>query len=109
MQRPTIWLIVAATIAASGRAHALPEFSRKTGMACTACHDAWPRLNDVGELFRDRGYRTGAADDDSWGHFFAYFPISFRATVGYQFTTTTNQATDQGTTTINTGGFVFPA
>jgi hypothetical protein len=109
MRRLIGFTIAIATIAMAARVDALPMFSRKTGMACSACHDAWPRLNDVGELFRDRGYRTGAADDNSWGHFFAYFPISFRATVGYQFSSTTNQATDQGTTTINTGGFAFPA
>jgi hypothetical protein len=77
-------------------------------MACTACHDAWPRLNDVGELYRDRGYRTGAVDDNWWGHALDYFPISFRAVVGYRYDSTTHQATDQGDTTVNHGGFAFP-
>lgn len=109
MRRVTIWLIAAATLFVAARAEALPEFARKTGMACSACHDSWPRLNDYGELYRDRGYRTGATDDDSWGHMFAYFPISFRAFVGYRFDSNTHQATDTGDITINSGGFVFPA
>jgi hypothetical protein len=101
-------LLGLAALVVAGRAFALPEFSRKTGMACSACHDAWPRLNDVGELYRDRGYRTGAANDNIFAHWPDYFPISFRATVGYQFSSTTHQATDQGDTTVNTGGFAFP-
>lgn len=108
MSRALAWIGAAAALFAAARADALPEFSRKTGMACSACHDAWPRLNDVGELFRDRGYRTGAADDDSWGHALEFFPISFRAVVGYRYDSTTHQATDQGDTTISHGGFVFP-
>jgi hypothetical protein len=101
-------LIGAATLLAARPAEAIPAFSRRTGMACTSCHDGWPRLNDFGELYRDNGYRTGAADDDSWGHLLEYFPMSFRATVGYRFSSTTNQATDQGKTTVNTGGFATP-
>jgi len=101
-------LLAAALLLFCARADALPEFARKTGMACAACHDAWPRLNDFGELYRDRGYRTGAADDNSWSHVLDYFPISLRATVGYRFDSTTHQPTDQGDTTINHGGFAFP-
>lgn len=108
MRRLIALAVAAAALASATSARALPEFARKTGMACSACHDSWPRLNDVGELFLDRGFRTGAADDDSWGHIFSYFPISFRGVVGYQFSSTTHQATDSGDTTINTGGFAFP-
>ncbi len=108
MRRKVEWLIALATLLAAGRALALPEFSRKTGMTCSTCHDAWPRLNDVGELYRDRGYRTGADGDDGFRHLLDYFPISFRATVGYQYSSTTHQATDQGEMTINNGGFAFP-
>src|SRR5207245_9308548 len=37
-----------------------------------------------------------------------YFPVSFRSAVGYQFTSTTNQATDTGNATIGTGGLLSP-
>lgn len=39
------------------QALAIPAFARKTGLACSACHEVWPRLNDFGQLFRDNGYR----------------------------------------------------
>jgi hypothetical protein len=89
-------------------AQALPAFSRRTGMQCTACHDSWPRLNDFGELYRDRGYRLGNLDDDA-GVPLQYFPISFRVTVGYSYTAMTNQPSDTGPRDVNTGAFVTPA
>jgi hypothetical protein len=93
----------------SSPALALPEFGRKTGMSCSACHDAWPRLNDFGEAYRDRGYRLANTNDDVMGHPLDSFPASFRTTPGYQFKSTTNQPTDQGTANIHTGSFQFPS
>ncbi len=37
-------------------AHAIPAFARKYSLPCSACHEAWPKLNDFGIAFRDRGY-----------------------------------------------------
>src|SRR5262245_43333181 len=36
---------------------AIPAFARRYSMPCTACHSAWPVLNDVGQDFRMSGYR----------------------------------------------------
>ena len=43
---------------ASGtRAHAnIPSFSRQTGLACSACHTAFPHLTEFGRLFKLNGY-----------------------------------------------------
>ena len=38
-------------------AQAFPAFARKYGLRCTACHEAWPVLNDFGRAFRDNGYQ----------------------------------------------------
>ncbi len=38
-------------------AQAIPAFARKYNVACSACHESWPKLNDFGQLFRDNGYR----------------------------------------------------
>ena len=48
---------------ASHRARAIPAFARKYGMSCTACHEAWPKLNDQGIAFRDNGYQWGTGKD----------------------------------------------
>lgn len=38
-------------------ASAVPTFTRKHNMPCSACHIAFPKLNDFGKQFRENGYR----------------------------------------------------
>jgi hypothetical protein len=38
-------------------AHAVPVFSRAYKVPCTTCHVQFPRLNDFGMAFKQRGYR----------------------------------------------------
>lgn len=39
------------------RADAIPAFARKYDFKCNVCHvPGFPKLNDFGNLFRDRGY-----------------------------------------------------
>lgn len=38
-------------------ASAIPSFARRYGLACSACHDAWPHLNAAGVSFMMSGYR----------------------------------------------------
>ncbi len=39
------------------QAQAVPAFARRYGMSCSACHSAWPALNDEGWSFMMSGYR----------------------------------------------------
>jgi len=43
-------------------AEAIPSFSRKYETSCATCHEAYPRLNAVGEAYRLNGYKF--ADDE---------------------------------------------
>ncbi len=43
-------------------ASAIPSFSREHQLACTACHTGFPRLNDFGMEFKQRGFRIPGAD-----------------------------------------------
>ncbi len=43
-------------------AQAIPAFARKYQTSCATCHEAYPRLNGVGEAFRLNGYKF--ADDE---------------------------------------------
>jgi len=88
-------------------ARAIPAFARKTGMSCSACHEAWPRLNEFGQQFRDNGYRLRHGRDAPPDQPSAYWPIAFRTTVGYQWLRQTLQQTDAGPTTTQTGTFGF--
>ena len=40
-------------------AEAIPAFARKTNMACSTCHSAWPALNAFGRQYKEHGYRLG--------------------------------------------------
>ncbi len=69
---------------------AYPGFSRNYDFPCSFCHIQWPKLNDNGNIFKDRGFMlstTGrgngldmmfAQPDDQ-----SYFPIGFRMSESY--------------------------
>ena len=38
----------------------IPSFSRQTGLACSACHSAFPHLTQFGRLFKLNGYTMTA-------------------------------------------------
>lgn len=99
---------LAAVLAGSRRAEAIPAFARATGMGCPACHQAWPQLNDFGEQFRDRGYRVRGLPDQPVNRSLDYFPLALRTTAAYQLTMTTHQPTDDGNKTVTTGAFADP-
>ena len=86
-------------------ADAIPAFARKYGYSCETCHTpSFPKLNDFGNQFKDKGYQTGSdADVPALKDIPAgYWPVSFRTTVGYQYAT--QNADGSG---INSGGFGF--
>lgn len=94
-------------LCASMSAQAIPLFARKTGMACTACHESWPRLTDFGQLYRDRGFRLARGRDAPVEQDPAYWPLSFRTAAGYQFLRQALQNTDAGPKDVQTGSFGF--
>lgn len=89
-------------------ADAFPAFARKYGVACTTCHESWPKLNDFGRAFRDRGYRMGTGMDDPTDKPPAYWPIAIRTTPGYSYASENNVETDDGLRTLGSGGFEHP-
>ncbi|HUM11217.1 MAG TPA: hypothetical protein VLT82_09745 [Myxococcaceae bacterium] len=105
-------LVVAAAALAvllPGPAQAIPAFARKYNVACSTCHEAWPKLNDFGQLFRDNGYRMNRGKDNPTEQPGAYWPIAMRTTVGYQYAEQEGVPVDQppGTTTTKNGTFGF--
>jgi hypothetical protein len=85
-------------------ASAIPAFARKYSLRCTACHESWPVLNDFGRNFRDNGYQLRLGRDDTVTADPGYWPVAIHVTPSYVYTKVTNQATDQGTKDIGTGG-----
>jgi len=64
----------------AGKVYAIPAFARKYGMPCSACHEAWPKLNNFGQTFKDNGYQMGNDRDAPIFQQPAYWPVSFRMT-----------------------------
>lgn len=50
---------LAAFAVVSKHAHALPSFTRQTGVTCTGCHTVFPELTAFGRQFKLRGYALG--------------------------------------------------
>ena len=86
-------------------ADALPVFAKKYNVPCTVCHEAFPKLNDFGIAFRDRGYQMGT-EVDTPSENLVFSPFTFRTTPIYDYMTTTGVPTDQSnSTTVSTGTF----
>jgi hypothetical protein len=73
---------------------AIPAFARKYGLPCSACHTAWPELNNFGQVFRDNGFQLGNERDAPIWQNPAYFPITFRITPNWHRESTNNLAVD---------------
>jgi hypothetical protein len=61
-------------------AFGIPAFARKYGLPCSACHEAWPMLNNFGQTFKDNGYQLGNERDAPIYQEPSYWPIMFRTT-----------------------------
>jgi hypothetical protein len=95
-------------------AYCIPAFARKYGLPCSACHEAWPMLNNFGQTFKDNGYQLGNGRDAPIYQEPAYWPIMFRTTPQWHRESNNRQAVDivpgnsssgQVQTSITTSGF----
>src|SRR5580704_16992822 len=59
-------------------AFGLPAFARKYNLRCSDCHEAWPKLNNFGQTFKDNGYQLMTGRDAPIYQQASYFPIAFR-------------------------------
>jgi hypothetical protein len=78
----------------TGKVIAIPAFARKYGLPCSACHTAWPELNNFGMVFRDNGYQLMNDRDSPIWQNPSYFPITFRITPNWHRESTSNQPVD---------------
>jgi hypothetical protein len=79
-------------IAQSG--YGIPAFARKYGLPCSACHEAWPMLNNFGQTFKDNGYQLGNGRDAPIYQEPSYWPIMFRTTPVWHRENNNRQAVD---------------
>jgi hypothetical protein len=88
------WLILATLCACAPMAHGIPAFARKYGLPCSACHEAWPMLNNFGQTFKDNGYQLGNGRDAPVYQDPSYWPIMFRTTPVWHRESNNRQAID---------------
>jgi hypothetical protein len=86
--------VQAARALPAGKVMAIPAFARKYGLPCSACHTAWPELNNFGQVFRDNGYQLMNDRDSPIWQNPSYFPITFRITPAWHRESTDHQAID---------------
>jgi hypothetical protein len=89
---------------------AIPAFARKYGLPCSACHEAWPKLNSFGQKFKDEGYQLGNEKDAPIYQQPTYWPVAMRITPHWHFESAGRTPIDTasgGTVeqTLNTHGF----
>jgi hypothetical protein len=89
-----LFLIVAIVLGDNQPAKAIPAFARKYGVPCSACHTAWPKLNNFGQVFRDNGYQMMNDRDSPIWQNPSYFPITFRITPNWHRESTNRQPVD---------------
>ena len=94
--------------AGSQKAAAIPAFAKKTGLRCSACHEAWPKLNAFGQAFRDNGYQIGNERDSPIFASPLYWPAGVRYTPQWHRELNSAEATNQsasGVQPVTTQGF----
>lgn len=77
-------------------AEAIPAFARKYGLPCSACHEAWPKLNAFGQTFKDNGYQLMNDRDAPIWQQPAYWPIAMRITPNWHRESINRNAIDDG-------------
>lgn len=87
-------LIIAAVAMVSQPAYAIPAFARKYNLPCSACHEAWPKLNNFGQVFRDNGYQLENGKDSPIWQNPSYWPITIRITPQWHRNSASNQKVD---------------
>ncbi len=75
---------------------AIPAFARKYGLPCSACHEAWPKLNVFGQTFKDNGYQLMNDRDSPIWQNPSYWPVTMRITPHWHRESANKVATDDG-------------
>lgn len=90
------FLLLLVVLGGIGTANAIPAFARKYGLPCSACHEAWPKLNSFGQTFKDNGYQLMNDRDSPIWQNPSYWPATFRITPNWHRESVNKIAVDAG-------------
>ncbi len=76
--KKTLLLLLAASAAAEP-VFAIPAFARRYKVECHFCHDGYPKLNAIGQRFKERGFRMEHEDAFDVSKWIESVPLTIRA------------------------------
>jgi hypothetical protein len=96
-------------VAISNSSYAIPVFARKYSLPCSACHEAWPKLNSFGQNFKDNGYQLMNDRDSPIYLNPSFWPVALRTTPHWHYESTGRTPVDTPNgpveQTVKTSGF----
>lgn len=92
-RRLALAAVTVAMAAAAAPAQAIPAFARRYDVECHFCHQGYPKLNNIGLRFKERGFRLeheDAFDANAWTR---SVPVAMRASARHDFSDETSGST----------------
>ena len=83
--RVTVLVLTLAAAAVAEPVLAIPAFARRYKVECHFCHEGFPKLNTIGQRFKERGFRMEREDDFDADKWIKSVPIVLRANVNHFF------------------------
>jgi hypothetical protein len=74
--------VAGAVLACVDSAQAIPAFARRYDVECHFCHDGYPKLNAMGQRFRERGFRMEQEAEFDAARWLTGVPLALRASGG---------------------------
>jgi hypothetical protein len=78
-QRLAVLAVASALLGSASQAWAVPAFARRYQVECHFCHDIFPKLNTIGQRFKEHGFRMEREDTFDVGRWVGTVPLSLRA------------------------------
>ena len=70
--------LVVGWVALAPSAQAIPAFARRYGVECHFCHEGYPKLNNMGKRFKERGFRMANEDPFDASKWIRSVPVAVR-------------------------------
>ncbi len=78
-QRAAVLILTTAVVASAGPSWAIPAFARRYEVECHFCHEGFPKLNSMGQRFKERGFRMEREDAFDASKWARSWPVTIRA------------------------------
>lgn len=85
IKRIAVPALVLVVMAAASPARAIPAFARRYKVDCHFCHEGYPKLNSMGQRFRERGFRMDKEDAFELEEWARSVPVDLRASANHTF------------------------